>query len=84
MTIRNMRNYVIFLFVSLFFISVSCNKHNNDNSKIGDDVTLYNKIDSLQIEVESLSKQIQLYKDTISDQKRRLEEIRTILEPLIQ
>lgn len=51
---------------------------------MGDDVTLYNKIDSLQIEVESLSKQIQLYKDTISDQKRRLEEIRTILEPLIQ
>ena len=68
----------------MLFISVSCNKYNNDNSKIGDDVTLYNKIDSLQREVESLSVQIQLYKDTISDQKRRLEEIRTILEPLIQ
>ena len=46
---------------------------------------LYSKtIDSLQSEIDSLNIKIVLYKDTICEQRKRIEKIRTILEPIIQ
>lgn len=72
--------FVCFAALLSFF---SCQMDRKDISK-GDNVEVQKTIESLQHNVDSLRTQIQLCRDTISEQRMRLNKIKTILEPLIQ
>lgn len=80
---QNFNIYLVCL-VCCSFISTSCQECTRDMSEGRSNVESHKTIDSLQHKIDSLSTQIQLYQDTILEQRIRFDKIRTILEPLIQ
>lgn len=69
-----------FMIVILVLAVFSC-KQENTNVQLSDRVN--NEV-LLQKEIDSLRLQLSLYKDTVFEQRKRLERIKKIIEPLIQ
>lgn len=68
------------MIVILVLAVFSC-KQENTNVQLSDRVN--NEV-LLQKEIDSLRLQLSLYKDTVFEQRKRLERIKKIIEPLIQ
>ena len=71
------RTFLIVVIMVLAFISC---KQENKNVQVSDSVNS----ELLLKEIDSLRLQLSLYKDTIFEQRERLERIKKIIEPFIQ
>lgn len=72
------RTFLIFVIIVLAVFSC---KQEKTNVQISDSVN--NEV-LLQKEIDSLRLQLSLYKDTVNEQRERLERIKMIIEPFIQ
>ena len=70
-----------FLIIIVIVLAVLSCKHENTDTQVtgegNNEALLHKEIDSLRI-------QLSLYKDTVFEQRERLERIKKIIEPLIQ